>query len=123
MSYYITRIIFSNKKLSRWKIKVLEREFIERYKIAVNISSPMYKKWEEEFEELRLSKDGCGDGYLNFIRSKKKDAIYIANAKTIGMNRVRLCLDKYCDISGICYKWNTTMKLCLIKEQRLKGSE
>lgn len=113
---YIAQIIFSNKKLSIWKIKVLEREFIKRYKIAVDISSPMYEKWDKEFEELRLSKDGCGDGYLNFIRSKQKDAIDIANSKSIGMNRVRLCLGKYCDIFGVCGKWNTTIELCLIKK-------
>ena len=129
---YIPKIVFSNKKLSRRKINVLEREFIERYKIAVNISSPMYEKWDKEFEELRLSKDGCGedylnflrskqkdgcgDDYLNFIRSKEKDAIDIANAKAIGKNRVRLYLDKYCSILGVCSEWNTTIELCLIKK-------
>ena len=113
---YIPKIVFSNKKLSRRKINVLEREFIERYKIAVNISSPMYEKWDNEFEELRLSKDGRGAEYLNFIRSKQKDAIDMANAKAIGMNRVQLCLDKYCDILGVCAKWDTTIELCLIKK-------
>ena len=113
---YIAQIVFSNKKLSGWKINVLEREFIERREIAVDILNPMYKKWNKEFDDLYPGKDGYSDEYSNFIRSKQKDAIDIANAKSIRMNRVKLDLDEIGDIFGVCGKWNTTMKLCLIKE-------
>ena len=113
---YIAKILFSNKKLSGWKINILEREFIERREIAVDILNPMYEKWNKEFNELYPGKNGYSDEYSNFIRSKQKDAIDIANTKAIGMNRVRLCLDENCDIFGVCGEWNTAMELCLIKE-------
>lgn len=114
---YIAKIIFSNKKLSGWKINVLEREFIKRRGVAVEILNPMYEKWNKEFDELYPGKNGYSDEYSNFIKSKQKGAIDIANIKSIGMNRVRLCLDEIGDIFGVCSKWNTTMKL------RLKDSE
>ena len=41
---YIAQIVFSNKKLSGLKSKVLAREFIERREIAVDILNPMYEK-------------------------------------------------------------------------------
>lgn len=109
-------ILFSNKKLSRWKINILAQEFIERHKIAVGILNPMYEKWNKEFNDLYPGKDGYSYEYLNFINSKQKDAIDIANAKSIRMNRVKLCLDDMGDIFGVCGKWNTTIELCLIEE-------
>ena len=113
---YIAKIVFSNKKLSGWKINVLEQEFIERREIAVDILNPMYEKWNKEFYDLYPGKDGYSDEYSNFIRSKQKDAIDIANTKSIRMNCVKLYLDKMGDIFGVCGKWNTTIELCLIKE-------
>ncbi len=113
---YIAKILFSNKKLSGWKINILEQEFIERREIAVDILNPMYEKWNKEFHELYPDKDGYSTEYSCFIRSKQKDAIDIANSKSIGMNRVKLCLSGIGDIFGVCGKWNTTMELCLIKE-------
>ena len=116
MKYYIARIIFSNKKLSGWKISVLQQEFIERRDVAVDILNPMYEKWNKEFYELYPDSDGYSDEYSNFIRSKQKDAIDIANAKSIGMNLVRLYSDEIGDMFGVCDKWNTTMKLYLSEE-------
>ena len=113
---YIAQIVFSNKKLSGLKSKVLAREFIERREIAIDILNPMYEKWNKEFFDLYPGKDGYSYEYSDFIRSKQKDAIDIANAKFIGMNRVKLCLDEMGDIFGVCGKWNTTMELYLIEK-------
>ena len=112
---YIAKILFSNRELSGWKINVLEREFIERRGIAVELLNPMYEKWNKEFDKLYPGKNGYSDEYSNFIRTKQRDAIDIANTKSIGMNRVRLYIDEIGDIFGICGEWNTTMELCLIK--------
>lgn len=106
-------IVFSNKKLSAWQINVLAREFVRRREIAVDILNPMYEKWNKEFDVLYPGKDGYSDEYCNFLRSKQKDAIDMANWKSIGGNRVQLCLDKECDIFGVCDRWNTTIKFCL----------
>lgn len=113
---YIAKIIFSNKKLSGWEINLLEREFIKRREIAVDILNPMYEKWNKEFDKIYPGKDGYSKEYSCFIRSKQKDAIDVANSKSIGMNRVKLYLSDMCDIFGVCSKYNTTMELCLVKE-------
>ena len=60
---YIAKILFSNKKLSGWKINILEQEFIERREIAVDILNPMYEKWNKEFHELYPDKDGYSTEY------------------------------------------------------------
>lgn len=113
---YIAHIVFNNKKLSAWQINVLEREFVRRREIAVDILNPMYEKWNGEFSSLYPDKDGYSDEYFNFIRSKQKDAIDMANWKSIGGNRVWLCLDEECDIFGVCNKWDTTIELCLTEK-------
>ena len=113
---YMAIIEFSNKKLSGWKINVLTQEFIKRRKIAVDILNPMYEKWNKEFNDLYPGKDGYSDEYSDFIRSKQKDAINIANAKSIGMNYVKLYLDERNVIFGICGKWDTTIELLLVEE-------
>lgn len=112
---YIAKILFTNKTLSEWKMEELKQEFVERREIAVNIFNPMYERWNKEFNELYPNKNGDSKEYSNFIRSKQKDGIDIANAKTIGMNRVQLRLDKVGDIFGVCDEWNTTIKLYLIE--------
>ena len=113
---YIAKIIFSNSNLSGWKINLLEREFIERREIAIDILNPMYEKWNKEFGELYPGKNGYSSEYSRFIRSKQKDAIDIANAKSIGMNRVTLYQSDIGDIFGVCGKYNMTMELCLLPE-------
>lgn len=113
---YIAKIIFSNSNLSGWKINLLEKEFIERREIAINILNPMYEKWNKEFDELYPGKNGYSSEYSCFINSKQKDAIDIANTKSIGRNLVKLYLSDIGDIFGVCGTWNTTMELCLIPE-------
>ena len=113
---YIAKIIFSNSNLSGWKINLLEKEFIERREIAINILNPMYEKWNKEFAELYPGKNGYSSEYSRFINSKQKDAIDIANTKSIGRNLVKLYLSDIGDIFGVCGRWNTTMELCLIPE-------
>lgn len=113
--FYIAKMLFTNKTLSEWKMEKLRREFVERREIAISIFNPMYEKWNEEFDKLYPGKDGYSKEYSNFIRSKQKDGIDIANAKAIGMNRVQLCLDEVGDIFGVCDEWNTTIKLRLVR--------
>lgn len=113
---YIAKIIFSNSNLLGWKINLLEKEFIERREIAINILNPMYEKWNKEFAELYPGKNGYSSEYSRFINSKQNDAIDIANTKSIGRNLVKLYLSDIGDIFGVCGRWNTTMELCLIPE-------
>lgn len=113
---YMAKIIFSNNNLSGWKINLLEREFIKRREIAVDILNPMYEKWNKEFDELYPGKDGYSSDYSRFIKSKQKDAIDTANSKVIGMNLVKLCLNDMGDIFGVCSNWNTTMEVRLLTE-------
>lgn len=113
---YIAKIIFSNSNLSGWKINLLEKEFIERREIAINILNPMFEKWNKEFDELYPGKTGYSSEYSSFINSKQKDAIDIANTKSIGRNLVKLYLSDIGDIFGVCGRWNTMMELCLIPE-------
>ena len=112
---YIAKILFTNKTLSDWERKLLTQEFVDRREIAVDIFNPMYEKWNKEFYELYPNKNGYSKEYSNFIRSKQKDGINIANSKTIGTNCVQLHLDEDGDIFGVCDKWNTTIKLYLVQ--------
>ena len=112
---YTAKILFTNETLSDWKMKVLTQEFVDRREIAIDIFNPMYEKWNKEFSELYPNKNGYSKEYSNFIRFKQKDGIDTANSKTIGTNRVWLCLDEECDIIGVCDEWNTTIKLCLVQ--------
>lgn len=112
----LAQIKFSNKNLSKLKKKILEREFIDRMIIAFDILDPMYDEWNNEFDKLYPEKDGYSDEYSNFIKSKQEDAVNIANAKSIRMNRTQLYQDEKGAILGICKKWDTTMNLLLIEE-------
>lgn len=114
---YVAGFLFSNDTLSGWKKSILEREFVERREMAVDIVNPMFEIWNEEFDNLYPDKDGYSNEYSNFIREKQEYAINMANSKRLNCsNYVKLRLDEIGDIFGVCDKWDTTIKLVLVNK-------
>ncbi len=71
----------------------LIKEFVARRNAFVDLVSPMYEKWNKEFNELYPETDGYDSEYLKFICEKHKAPLEIANAKDMMLNEVELRSD------------------------------
>ena len=107
------KIYFSNENLSADTKFMLEKEFIKRRIFANDIYYPLIEKWDKEYTKSHCDEEKISmKKYLQYIRSKSGDMLYVINAKSIGYNNVKLDLNSKCtDFIGYSAFYNTTITI------------
>ena len=78
------KIYFSNENLSADTKFMLEKEFIKRRIFANDIYYPLIEKWDKEYTKLHCDEEKISmKKYLQYIRSKSEEMLYVINAKSI----------------------------------------
>lgn len=93
-----TKFIFKGdrriiKKMPKNVKDYLIEEFVDRRSVFCDLVNPMYEEWNKEFDTIYPNTDGYSKEYINFIADKQKEALEIANNKSIGINEIILWQD------------------------------
>lgn len=99
--------------------KLIEKEFLERRRQAVEKLNPSYDLWNKEFSTNNPELDGCSEEYIDFIQEKQDNVLNSINLVPIGSNLVKLKTDidkEPGDIMGtLCLYPDLEMRLNLVE--------
>lgn len=101
------KVVFDyNHWLPKFVKKVIEKEFLERRRRAVEKLNPRYELWNKDFFTNNPDLDGDSEEYIDFIQEKQDKVLNSINLMPIYCDLVKLMTDidkEPGDIMGTLY--------------------